>query len=137
MAPRREDATPCPFCKPDPESVLAEGELAIAIRDAHPASPGHALLVPRRHVASWFEATEAERVEMLRLADELRRRLDAERAPDGYNLGVNVGAAAGQTVPHLHLHLIPRYAGDVRDPTGGVRLAIPERGNYLCRGSRS
>jgi diadenosine tetraphosphate (Ap4A) HIT family hydrolase len=96
-----------------------------------PASPGHALVVPRRHVAGWFDATRAEQRELLEAVDVARARIEASHAPDGFNIGVNVGAAAGQTVFHLHVHVIPRYTGDVPDPTGGVRLALPHRGNYL------
>ena len=102
----------------------------MALWDSYPLNPGHVLIVPRRHVASWFEATAAERAEMLRLADEARRIVIERHAPDAFNLGLNDGAAAGQTVPHVHLHLIPRYAGDVGDPRGGVRWIIPERAAY-------
>jgi len=125
----------CPFCEPIGREIVAANELAIAFRDAYPVSDGHTLVVPRRHVASWFEATEAERAAILTLADEVKLALDAELAPDGYNLGVNVGAAAGQTVMHLHVHVIPRYAGDVDDPAGGVRFVIPGRGNYRRPGA--
>lgn len=106
------------------------GVTAIALWDRHPLNPGHALIVPRRHVASWFEATAAERDEMLRLADDVRRLVAERHAPDGFNLGINDGHAAGQTFPHLHLHLIPRYRGDVADPRGGVRWIIPDRAVY-------
>ena len=102
----------------------------MALWDGHPLSPGHVLIVPRRHVASWFESTTAEREEMVRLTDDARRILAEKRAPDGFNLGINDGAAAGQTVPHLHLHLIPRYRGDVPDPRGGIRWIIPDRADY-------
>jgi diadenosine tetraphosphate (Ap4A) HIT family hydrolase len=88
-------------------------------------------VVPRRHVAGWFDATRAEQRELLEAVDVARARIEASHAPDGFNIGVNVGAAAGQTVFHLHVHVIPRYTGDVPDPTGGVRLALPHRGNYL------
>jgi diadenosine tetraphosphate (Ap4A) HIT family hydrolase len=88
------------------------------------------LLIPRRHVADWFETSEEERRDMLALADEARARLIRERNPDGFNLGVNVGEAAGQTVFHVHLHLIPRYKGDAANPRGGVRGVIPGKQNY-------
>ena len=120
----------CPFCNPAPGSTFAENALAVALFDAYPVSPGHALIVPRRHIASWFEASAAEREALMALVDEVKERLDRDRPPDGYNIGVNVGAAAGQTVMHLHLHLIPRFTGDVDDPAGGVRFVIPARGNY-------
>ena len=120
----------CPFCFPNPGIIIAEQPLAVAIRDAYPVSPGHALIVPRRHVASWFDASPDERIAMMSLVDEVRRLQAAADPPAGYNIGLNVGEAAGQTVAHVHLHVIPRYAGDVDDPSGGVRFVIPARGNY-------
>jgi diadenosine tetraphosphate (Ap4A) HIT family hydrolase len=114
--------------------LLAKGDLAFALWDAYPVSPGHVLVVPIRHVATWFEATEEEQRELLGLVDEVKVRLDSERRPDGYNIGINVGEAAGQTIMHLHLHVIPRYSGDVEDPTGGVRWVIPAKANYRRRG---
>ncbi len=89
------------------------------------------LLIPRRHVADWFETTAEERHDLLALADAARALLIQERRPDGFNLGVNVGQAAGQTVFHVHLHLIPRYDGDVANPRGGVRAVIPLRQDYI------
>jgi diadenosine tetraphosphate (Ap4A) HIT family hydrolase len=129
-SPVTRPAKPCPFCNPSPQRIVVEGVAAIALWDSYPLNPGHVLIVPRRHVASWFEATTAEREEMLRLADDARRIVIERHAPDGFNLGVNDGAAAGQTVPHVHLHLIPRYLGDIADPRGGVRWIIPERARY-------
>lgn len=126
-------AMDCPFCTfagIDPARRLAENDLAVAFLDGFPVNPGHALVIPRRHVGSWFDATPAERDAIFALVDAVRVELDARFHPAGYNLGVNVGAAAGQTVPHLHVHVIPRHDGDVDDPTGGVRFVIPERGNY-------
>ena len=113
------------------EPHVASNALAFAIRDGFPVSPGHTLIVTRRLVATWFEATREEQVAMLELVDAVKAQLDAELHPDGYNIGINVGAAAGQTVMHLHLHLIPRFAGDVADPRGGVRHVILGKGNYL------
>ena len=106
--------------------------LAFAIRDAFPVSPGHSLVIPRRVVATWWDATIDEQHAIIDLLDAIKRRVDAEFAPDGYNIGVNAGEAAGQTVPHLHVHLIPRYDGDMDDPRGGVRHVIPGMGNYLA-----
>ena len=120
----------CPFCNPAAGATIAENELAVALKDAYPVSPGHALIVPRRHIGSWFDASPSEREALVALVDEVKVQLDHDRRPDGYNIGMNVGAAAGQTVMHLHLHLIPRFAGDVDDPAGGVRFVIPARGNY-------
>lgn len=120
----------CPFCNPAPSAIIAENALAVALNDAYPVSPGHALIIPRRHIASWFEASAGEREALMALVDDVKESLDRDRRPDGYNIGVNVGAAAGQTVMHLHLHLIPRFSGDVDDPTGGVRFVMPARANY-------
>lgn len=121
----------CPFCQIEPTQHVARNALAYAIRDRYPVSAGHTLIIPHRHVATWFDATADEQAAMLALADEVKAALDAECRPDGYNLGLNVGEAAGQTVMHLHLHVIPRYHGDVDDPRGGVRYVVPSRGNYL------
>jgi len=120
-----------PFLSLPTDRHVASNALAFAIRDGFPVSPGHTLIVPRRLVASWFEATREEQVAMLELLDAVRAQLDAELHPDGYNIGINVGPAAGQTVMHLHMHLIPRFIGDVPDPRGGIRHVIPGKGNYL------
>ncbi len=120
-----------PFLVVPPSEWLAANDSAFAIADRFPVSPGHALVIPRRVVATWWEATAAERADILALVDEVKDRLDAELRPDGYNVGFNSGAAAGQTVGHLHIHVIPRYRGDVPDPRGGVRHVIPGSGNYL------
>src|SRR6516164_894198 len=120
-----------PFLAAPASDWLAANDSAFAIADGFPVSPGHALVIPRRVIASWWEATDAERADMLALVDEVKDRLDAELRPDGYNVGFNSGAAAGQTVGHLHIHVIPRYQGDVADPRGGVRHVIPGKGNYL------
>ena len=123
----------CPFCDLAPERILAEGPLALAVRDSYPLNYLKSLIVPLGHVAAWCDATAAERDEMLRLADDARRIIVERHAPDAFNLGINDGPAAGQTIAHLHLHLIPRYEGDVTDPRGGVRWIIPERAAYWIR----
>ena len=120
----------CPFCAIPRDQVLIEHPLALAKRDGYPVSKGHTLIIPRRHVASFFETTEEERQAMLKLLDEMKAMLDREHKPDGYNIGINNGAAAGQTVMHLHLHLIPRYAGDTADARGGVRWIFPDKAAY-------
>ena len=120
-----------PFLDRPPTEWLCANEFAFAIPDGFPISPGHTLVVPKREVPTWFDATRAEQHAIWELVDEVKRRLGAERRPDGYNLGINVGRAAGQTVFHLHVHVIPRYVGDVEDPRGGVRHVIPGKGNYL------
>jgi len=118
----------CPFC--DARDAELGNELVYARFDRYPVTPGHILLLPRRHVAGYFEATRAERAALLDLLDEAKALLDARFHPAGYNIGVNVGAVAGQTIAHLHVHLIPRYEGDVANPRGGVRGVIPARQNY-------
>lgn len=102
----------------------------MAIRDGFPVSPGHTLVIPRRHVASLAELTADEAGAIWSLLAEARSGLDAEFRPDGYNVGVNDGRAAGQTVMHLHVHLIPRYEGDRADPRGGVRWIFPDKADY-------
>ena len=103
---------------------------AIAFFDGFPVTPGHSLIIPRRHITSFFEATKEEQAALFDLLGEMRQRLLAERNPDGFNIGINDGAAAGQTVMHLHMHLIPRYAGDTEDPRGGVRWIMPVKAPY-------
>jgi ATP adenylyltransferase len=121
----------CPFCDlENSERVFFEDSLIRALWDGYPISPGHALVVPRRHVAGWFEATADERAALVRGIDAARAAILERHEPDGFNIGVNVGEAAGQTVFHLHVHLIPRYAGDVPDPRGGVRRLIPDKARY-------
>jgi diadenosine tetraphosphate (Ap4A) HIT family hydrolase len=121
---------PCPFCSPSAERVIQESESAVVIRDGFPVSPGHTLIIPRRHVASFFEITDAERTDLMSLLSSARDDLDREFHPAGYNIGINDGVAAGQTVAHLHIHLIPRYAGDRDDPRGGIRWVLPDKAAY-------
>jgi ATP adenylyltransferase len=122
---------PCPFCSLDDSNrVFYRDDLVAAFWDGFPVSPGHALVVPRRHVAGWFESTPDEQEALMRALDAARAAILERHQPDGFNIGVNVGAAAGQTVFHLHVHLIPRYEGDVDDPRGGVRRLIPHKADY-------
>ena len=120
----------CPFCTLPAERILHRHGSAIALRDAYPASPGHTLIVSTRHVGSFFETTGQERLDLLALVDEARAQLIAEHSPDSFNIGINDGPAAGQTVPHLHIHLIPRYQGDQPDPRGGVRWIFADKADY-------
>jgi diadenosine tetraphosphate (Ap4A) HIT family hydrolase len=120
----------CPFCNPDNSRVIITNDHAIAIHDGYPVTFGHCLIVPKRHISSFFEATREEQTELLDLLAEMRQHLLEERNPDGFNIGINDGAAAGQTVMHLHIHLIPRYSGDMPDPRGGVRWIFPENAAY-------
>ena len=120
----------CHFCTLGAGRIVLANELAVVIRDNFPVSPGHTLIIPKRHVVSFFDITGDEREAMLALLDSAKLGLDATFHPDGYNIGINDGVAAGQTVPHLHLHLIPRYAGDREDPRGGVRWIFPQKAKY-------
>lgn len=113
--------------------MFHEGPLVLGLWDGFPVSPGHALLVPRRHVSTWFDATEDEQQELTSAIGTTREAILAQYQPDGFNVGMNLGAAAGQTVGHLHVHVIPRYAGDVGDPRGGVRWVVPERADYWTK----
>jgi diadenosine tetraphosphate (Ap4A) HIT family hydrolase len=105
----------------------------VVIRDAYPVSRGHTLIIPKRHVGSFFHLTDEERVALLALLSSAKGAVDAEFGPDGYNIGINDGAAAGQTIPHLHIHLIPRYSGDHSDPRGGVRWIFPDKADYWTK----
>lgn len=121
----------CPFCSAEEtKEILATSALSLAFYDDFPVSPGHALVVPKRHVSSFFELSEDERTDLFRLADKVKTIIDRRFHPDGYNLGINVGEAAGQSVFHVHLHLIPRYSGDVPNPKGGIRGVIPSKQSY-------
>ncbi len=122
---------PCAFCFVPKDRTAFEDELTRALWDSFPVSPGHLLIVPRRHIPTWFDASQQERVALMQALDRARDLVADRHHPDGYNIGLNVGKAAGQTVFHLHVHLIPRYEGDVPDPRGGVRHVIPGKGNYL------
>jgi superfamily II DNA or RNA helicase/HKD family nuclease/diadenosine tetraphosphate (Ap4A) HIT family hydrolase len=126
------NAYPCPFCTPAEDRVFYRSPFVVGLWDAYPVSAGHALLVPVRHVAHWFDASPDEQAELLRALNIAKAAVEVEHTPDGYNIGINVGRAAGQTVFHLHVHLIPRYDGDVPDPAGGVRHVIPAAANYLA-----
>lgn len=123
----------CPFCPPDPARVFHEGRLILGLWDAFPVSSGHALLVTRRHVSGWLDATREERQELVEAIAVAHEAIRSRHMCDGFNFGVNVGAAAGQTVFHLHLHVIPRTRGDVADPRGGIRGVIPGKGAYEAR----
>ena len=123
-------APACPFCTLPAWRIQAENEHAVLIRDAFPVSAGHSLVIPKRHNGSYFETTEAERRDMQALLEAAKTGIESELLPQGFNIGINDGAAAGQTVPHLHMHLIPRYVGDVADPRGGVRWVIADKADY-------
>ena len=119
---------PCPLCTVgDGREILSANTHAVAIWDAFPVSPGHALIVSRRHVADLFELSADEQAAIWALLPAVKTAIGSRHAPAGYNVGVNVGAAAGQTVGHVHVHVIPRYEGDAADPRGGVRWVATHR----------
>ena len=121
----------CIFCGERARAdALAESDLAIAFSAGFPVSPGHALIVPRRHEPDFFSLSAEEQAAVIALVNPVRTVLDRQFRPDGYNLGVNAGKAAGQTIMHTHLHVIPRYVGDVEEPRGGVRWVLPETARY-------
>ena len=121
---------PCPFCEILSERVVFEDKLTICIRDKYPVAKGHSLIITRRHVESFFDLTREERLSVDAMLFRVKEELDREFSPSGYNIGVNIGRAAGQTIGHVHVHLIPRYDGDMEDPRGGVRGVIPEKQGY-------
>ena len=118
----------CPFFRN--RNIVIQNELAFADYDTYPASPGHCLVITRRHVAEYFQATAEEKAAIWALVDEMKVIIDKEYKPDAYNVGVNIGKTAGQSVPHIHIHIIPRYKGDVENPQGGVRGVIPHKQKY-------
>ena len=126
---KRDPNNPCLFCT-DPKGVSLSNDLAYSARDSYAVSPGHTVVIPKRHVASFFELTPEEVAACIDLINKEKIHIDKEFQPDGYNVGVNVGPAAGQSIFHVHIHIIPRYKGDVENPQGGVRHVIPKKGHY-------
>jgi diadenosine tetraphosphate (Ap4A) HIT family hydrolase len=121
----------CVFCsRLAGDGLVAANDLAAGFMAGFPVSPGHVLIVPRRHEADFFALSADEQAAMVALVEPVRHRLDAEFKPDAYNLGANIGPAAGQTIRHAHLHVIPRYQGDVDEPRGGVRWVLPRTARY-------
>ena len=123
-------AASCYLCTLPGERIMGENEHAVWVLDAHPVSPGHSLIVSKRHVESFFDTPAGERDAILSLLDQAREHVNRNHAPSGYNIGINEGPAAGQTVPHLHVHLIPRFTGDRKNPRGGVRWVIPDKADF-------
>lgn len=127
----RHSAQRCPFCNLTKRvELICETATCVAFYDGYPVSPGHALIVPKRHVSSYFDLTPHELQAMQIVLKRVQQLVEERYHPDGYNIGVNVDAAAGQSVFHVHMHLIPRYKGDVKNPKGGVRGVIPEKQKY-------
>ena len=122
----------CFFCKClDEKNYELENEYAIARYDDFPVNKGHLEVITKRHIKDWWETTQEEKIAIFELLDKAKEIIESKYNPDGYNIGMNLGESAGQTVMHLHVHLIPRYVGDVANPRGGVRGVIPERKNYI------
>lgn len=117
----------CPFCESE---CVIEGEAIYTRLDKFPVSKGHTLVIPKRHVETWFDMSKDEQAEAFELIEQVKQVLDEKYSPDGYNIGMNCGETAGQTVPHAHIHVIPRYRGDMADPRGGVRGVIPDKQSY-------
>ena len=123
----------CLFCKwkeEHKEKIIFENEFAFATYDGYAVSKGHMLFMTKRHVDNFFNTTLEEKVAIFELVNEAKKILDEKYSPDGYNIGMNCGVAAGQSIMHIHVHLIPRYSGDVENPRGGVRGVIPQKQNY-------
>src|SRR5262249_53114717 len=109
---------------------FAKFQHCYVIKDQFPVSPGHILIIPYQHTENWFTATEEVRLDIMKALSLVKERLDIDHSPHGYNIGANCGKVAGQSVMHLHVHLIPRYQGDMEDPKGGVRGVIPSKQKY-------
>jgi len=115
----------CELCSE--QMVLFGDDNAYVRHDNNSLSKGHVLVVPRRHVADFFDMTWAEKTSVLAMLDRAKAQISREHSPDGFNIGVNIGKAAGQSRMHVHVHLIPRYAGDVADPSGGIRCVLRQK----------
>ena len=127
----RAEGEKCPFCKLSRRvEIICETTTCVAFYDGYPVSPGHALIIPKRHVASYRDLSRQERYDMDDIREYVMRKIDERYHPDGYNVGINIDEAAGQSVFHCHMHIIPRYKGDVPNPKGGVRGVIPQMQNY-------
>jgi len=120
----------CPFCNPFADEIVAKNDLCYARWDRFPVSKGHLLVIPFRHTIDYFSMTEEEKRALFALIDECKEIIEENFKPAGYNIGFNVGEAAGQTVMHCHCHVIPRYSGDTENPRGGIRGVIPQKRDY-------
>ncbi len=120
----------CPFCNVNDSGIILESKYSLAVYDKFPVNKGHLLIIPKRHIANYFALTQNEKNDIWKLADKASEFLTNKHSPSGFNIGINVNKSAGQTIPHVHIHIIPRYTNDVKDPTGGVRGVIPEKQKY-------
>ena len=127
MGPSMPD---CLFCSPANEALLARNDNVIILWDSFPISPGHAIVTPLHHAASWSDLTRDEKIAIFDGIDTAQQEIEKQYSPDGYNIGINDGTVAGQTIMHVHLHVIPRYAGDSDDPRGGIRWILPDKARY-------
>lgn len=131
---KKTHASECLFCNIKTgkikREILAHFPSCFVIKDTHPVSPGHVLIIPNEHIEEWFSATPKIQFDLIKAVNHMKAILDLELKPDGYNVGVNCGKAAGQSILHLHVHLIPRYIGDMENPKGGIRGVIPDKQNY-------
>ena len=120
----------CPFCNIEPTRIIEKRKLSLAFFDKFPVSVGHALIIPKRHEPNYLNLTSEEKLDIEKLTNSVINYLKMKYSPDGFNIGINIGKAAGQTISHCHIHIIPRYEGDMDDPTGGVRGVIPKKQKY-------
>lgn len=121
----------CIFCQdPKEESLLFDDGMWKAVYDGYPVSKGHVLVIPKEHVETYFDLSQNHKASLHLAIEKVKKILDDKFHPQGYNLGINCGEAAGQTIPHCHIHVIPRYVGDVENPRGGVRGVIPSKMSY-------
>jgi len=127
----RGDYPDCPFCNPDSErELILESATAFSMYDKFPVNEGHSLIIPKRHCSSYFDLNFKEQSACFFMLNVVKALLSEKYNPDGFNIGINVNLAGGQTIPHVHIHLIPRYKGDVENPIGGIRNVIPSKGDY-------
>ena len=120
----------CVFCSIKEDRIIYQDSLWVAILDGYPVSKGHTLLIPKRHCETYFDLNQVELGALVGAVDHVKEILDSKYQPNGYNIGVNCGEAAGQTVMHCHIHIIPRYNGDCEDPRGGIRGVIQSKQKY-------
>lgn len=121
----------CPFCNIEPgREIITENENIFAVYDKYPVNMGHALIIPKRHCRNYFELTKEGQENCWIIVNEVKKILSQKFNPDGFNIGININEAAGQTIDHVHIHLIPRYKGDIENPEGGVRGVIPDKRMY-------
>jgi diadenosine tetraphosphate (Ap4A) HIT family hydrolase len=123
-------APECPFCHLAEDRIWLQTDVAVAFLDQFPVSPGHTLVIPEHHIGALMDLPENDQDEIWSLVAHVRKELLEKYKPDGFNIGINEGEAAGQTVPHAHIHIIPRFKGDVPDPRGGIRWVLPARAKY-------